>query len=90
MTSAAEQIELENEQLRDAEEKKEEATPVPEQHELTRQPRAGRQPVLPTKVEIEDHYPLHLNYRDRCERCVSGKPDWHSTTWSQPSERDSA
>ena len=33
----------------------------------------GRQPVLPTKANIEDHVPLHLNDGDWCEHCVSGK-----------------
>ena len=28
-----------------------------------RKPRIGRRPLLPTKAEIEEHYPLHLNYR---------------------------
>ena len=52
VTSASEQIELENEQLLKTEEKNEEATPVLEQHEESRRPRVGRQPALPTKAEI--------------------------------------
>ena len=71
-TAASEQIELENEQLLNTE-KKEHATPVPEQREEARRPCVGRRPVLPTKAEIEDHYPLHLNDRDWCKHCVSGK-----------------
>ena len=38
-----------------------------------RPPRVARRPVLPTKAEIEEHYPLHLNYRSWCEHCVAGK-----------------
>ena len=73
-TSASEQIELKNEQLLHTEENKKDATPAPEQHEEARRPRVGRRPVLPTKAEIDESYTLHLNYRDWCEHCVSGKP----------------
>ena len=38
-----------------------------------RQPRLGRRPVLPTKAEVEEHFPLHLNYRSWCKHCVAGK-----------------
>ena len=38
-----------------------------------RMPRVGRRPLLPTKAEIEEHFPLHLQYRDWCEHCVRGK-----------------
>ena len=73
--SAPEQIEVENEQLLNAEEKKkEEAAPVPEPRDDARRPRVGRRPVLPTKAGIEEHHPLYLNYRDWCEHCVSGTP----------------
>ena len=30
-------------------------------------------PTLPTKAEVEAHYPLHLNYRSWCKHCVAGK-----------------
>ena len=30
-------------------------------------------PMLPTKAEIESHYPLHLQYRSWCKHCVAGK-----------------
>ena len=33
----------------------------------------ARRPLLPTKVEIVDHYPLHLNYRSWCKHCLGGK-----------------
>ena len=35
--------------------------------------RIARKPLLPTKAEIESHYPLHLEYRSWCKHCVSGK-----------------
>ena len=28
--------------------------------------RIARRPVLPTKAEIDEHYPFHLNYRSLC------------------------
>ena len=46
--------------------------PVPEPDEV-RKSRVGRRPVLPTKADIENHYPLHLEYRDWCPHCVAGK-----------------
>ena len=33
----------------------------------------GRRPLAPTKAEIDEHYPLHLNYRSWCEHCRAGK-----------------
>ena len=30
-------------------------------------------PLLPTKAEVDEHYPLHLNYRSWCAHCVAGK-----------------
>ena len=50
-----------------------EVPPVPELHEEMRRPRVGRRPVLPTKADIANHFPLHLQYRDWCEHCVAGK-----------------
>ena len=38
-----------------------------------RKPRVGRRPILPTKAEVEDHYPLHLHYGDWCSDCRAGK-----------------
>ena len=51
----------------------EEVIPAPEDHDEIRQPRIGRRPLAPTKAEIEEHYPLHLNYRSWCEHCRAGK-----------------
>ena len=38
-----------------------------------RKPRVGTRPVLPTKAEIAEHYPLHLKYRSWCAHCRAGK-----------------
>ena len=38
-----------------------------------RKPRVGKRPLLPTKAELEEHYPLHLNYRSWCPHCRAGK-----------------
>ena len=53
--------------------KNSEVTPVPDAHDEVRQPRVGRRPMAPTKAEIEEHYPLHLNFRSWCEHCCAGK-----------------
>ena len=34
--------------------------------EEMRKPKVGRRPVLPTKAEVEEHFPLHLQYRSWC------------------------
>ena len=33
----------------------------------------ARRPVLPTKAEIDEHYPLHLHYSSWCAHCFAGK-----------------
>ena len=51
-----------------------EVAPPPERDENEmRKPRLGRRPMLPTKAEVEEHFPLHLNYRSWCKHCVAGK-----------------
>ena len=35
----------------------------PEPHAEMRVPRVARRPILPTKADIAEHFPLHLNYR---------------------------
>ena len=45
---------------------------APEDSEM-RRPKPGRRPVLPTKVELDEHFPLHLQYRSWCKHCVAGK-----------------
>ena len=58
-------------------EEAEELPPVPEAGEFeVRKHKVGRRPILPTKAEIEEHYPLHLNYRSWCSHCVAGKARW--------------
>ena len=56
-------------ELGEVEKKDDHINPVPdipgvEQH--IRQPRVGRRPMSPTKAEVEEHLPLHLNYRSWC------------------------
>ena len=52
-----------------------------------RAPRVARRPVLPTKADIEAHFPLHPNFRIRFEHCIAGKSGLaqHSV---QPSDRE--
>ena len=38
-----------------------------------RVPRKALRPYTPTKADIEEHFPLHLNYRSWCPHCVSGR-----------------
>ena len=66
---------------------KESNAPVPEHHEEARQPRIGRRPILPTKAEIDEHFPLHLNYRSWCEHCVAGKAR-QSQLRAEPHDRE--
>ena len=44
-----------------------------EEENRARVPRVARRPVAPTKKEVEEHYPLHVEYRDWCEHCVAGR-----------------
>ena len=47
---------------------------MPEAGEFeVRKHKVGSRPLLPTKAEIEEHYPLHLHYRSWCSHCVAGK-----------------
>ena len=36
-------------------------------------PKRVARPYAPTKAELDEHLPLHLNYRDWCEECVRAK-----------------
>ena len=38
-----------------------------------RVPRKALRPYTPTKADIEEHFPVHLNYRSWCPHCVSGR-----------------
>ena len=56
----------------EAEKKDDNVNPVsdiPGADEEIQQPRIGRRPTAPTKAEVEDHLPRHLNYRSWCEDC---------------------
>ena len=47
--------------------------PEPDADAEVRRPRVARRPVLPTKADVEEQFPLHLHYRSWCEHCVAGK-----------------
>ena len=38
-----------------------------------RQPATVMRPTAPAKAQLEEHLPLHLNYRSWCRHCVFGK-----------------
>ena len=56
----------------EAEDEKGESEKQQEDEEI-RKPRVGVRPQQPTKAEVDEHYPLHLNYRSWCEHCRAGK-----------------
>ena len=41
--------------------------------EEVRKPRVGRRPILPTKAEVMEHFPLHLQYRSWRRHCRAGR-----------------
>ena len=43
--------------------------------------------MLPTKAEIAEHFPLHLNFRSWCEHCIAGKSRLAQPI-VQPSDRE--
>ena len=48
----------------------------PDDHEIGEdmiKPTVGVRPIAPTKAQLKEHLPLHLNYRSWCADCVSGK-----------------
>ena len=59
----------------------------PEAHDEVRPPKVARRPILPTKAEIEEHYPLHLNFRSWCRHRVAGKSRLAQHV-VQPSDRE--
>ena len=44
-----------------------------DQEEEARPARTPKNPLLPTKEEIDKHYVTHLPYRDWCPCCVAAK-----------------
>ena len=53
-----------------------------------RQPRGGRIPSAPTKKELEEHYPLHIPYREWCPVCRSAE-GVHDHARKDPDPEDS-
>ena len=51
----------------------EETLGFPGPHAELRHPRLARRPILPTKAEIKEHFPFHLNSRSLCAHCRAGK-----------------
>ena len=45
-----------------------------------RKPRVPRSPLAPTKAEVEEHMPLHVDFRSWCPHCVAGKGISHQHT----------
>ena len=41
--------------------------------EEVRKPRIGQRPILLTKAEVMEHFPLHLQSRIWCRHCRAGK-----------------
>ena len=38
----------------------------------SRKPNIARRPYTPSKAEVDEHLPLHLEYRSWCPHCVAG------------------
>ena len=55
--------------------------------EEMRRPRVGRRSMLPTKAEINEHLPLHPNYRSWCKHCRAGNARLAIIWWSQRTEK---
>ena len=53
--------------------KSESDAPVPEVHEESRKPRVGRRAGLPTKADIDDHFPVYVTSIPLCGHCVAGQ-----------------
>ena len=50
-----------------------ECDPEEEENGEFRAPKIASRPYIPTKAEIDAHYPLHAEYRSWCKFCVEGK-----------------
>ncbi len=50
-----------------------ECDPDDEENGESRAPKIASRPYIPTKAEIDAHYPLHAEYRSWCKFCVEGK-----------------
>ena len=54
----------------------------------SRVPRVAKRPYTPTKAEVEEHLPLHIEYRSWCEDCVAGKGISHQHRMNVESEEE--
>ena len=41
--------------------------------EEVRAPKIAPKPYVPTKAEVDAHYPLHADFRSWCKHCVEGE-----------------
>ena len=48
-------------------------TEADDEEHRARTPKVARRPITPTKADLDEHLPLHAEYRDWCEHCVAGK-----------------
>ena len=87
VSQRAPEVSEENKGLVESRELKgEEVLPVPvAEDDEVRQPRVGRRPQAPTKAEIEEHYPLHLNFRSWCEHTRTELSRMIGSGWESPS-----
>ena len=51
-----------------------------------RVPKVGRRPNVPTRKEIEEHFPLHVHYRSWCPHCQAGRSTSKQHRGSQEDE----
>ena len=53
-----------------------------------RRPRVPRSPLAPTKADVDEHMPLHVDFRSWCPHCVAGKGISHHHTVTQESDAE--
>ena len=44
-----------------------------DENDEVRAPKVAPRPYVPTKAEVEAHFPLHAEFRSWCKYCVEGK-----------------
>ena len=69
------------EALKEADESREDPAALGE-----RLPKVGRRPNVPTRKEIDEHFPLHVHYRSWCPHCQAGRSTSKQHIGSQEDE----
>ena len=69
------------EALREVDESREDPAALGE-----RLPKVGRRPNVPTRKEIDEHFPLHVHYRSWCPHCQAGRSTSQQHRGSQEDE----